>query len=141
MHRKSFWFQWTRNFLILILGPLALLLAIPTAGRPQSAGRTVDFTQQLTGLDGKSIPLTVGGPPLTLSDVAVAALEAQFGDEQTMPGAKKFELYELARKIYNKKDVALTAEEAATLKDRIGRFWGPAIVGAAWPLLDPNVRK
>jgi hypothetical protein len=105
-------------------------------------GRTIDFTQHLTGLDGKDILLT--GPssqPATLSDVAIQALTAQFNDEQTMPGAKKFELYELARKVYQNKAATLTAEELATLKDRIGKFWGPAVVGAAWPLLDPNAGK
>ena len=108
----------------------------------RAQGRTVDFTQQLTGLDGKAITLTSApdSPPATLSDIAIMALTAQFNDEQTMPGSKKFELYELARKVYHGKAVVLTAEEVATLKDRIGRFWGPSVVGAAWPLLDPNAK-
>ena len=129
-----------RNFARAVILTVALALASVVTVAAQ--GRTVDFTQQLTGLDGKPITLTAApdSPPATLSDIAIAALTAQFTDEQTMPGSKKFELYELARKVYKKKDVTLTAEDVATLKDRIGRFWGPAIVGAAWPLLDPNAK-
>ncbi len=129
-----------RNFVRTVILTVALALASVVTAAAQ--GRTVDFTQQLTGLDGKAITLTSApdSPPATLSDIAIMALTAQFNDEQTMPGSKKFELYELARKVYHGKAVVLTAEEVATLKDRIGRFWGPSVVGAAWPLLDPNAK-
>jgi len=74
---------------------------------------------------------------LTLGEVAVTALESQLEEDKQATGADKFKRDELARKIYGKKDVALPAEEIATIKDRIGKSFGAMVVGAAWRMLDP----
>lgn len=100
--------------------------------------KPIDFTQQLTnaanvpiiepGTDGKS-------QPMQLWEVAVNALEANTTADAALPGLKKFELDQLARKIYKNKSCVLTADELKTIKERIGQDYGPMIVGAAWSLL------
>jgi hypothetical protein len=107
--------------------------------------RHIDFTQELHGLDGKPIPLAKSGDKpsenTTLSEVSVTALVMQLDEDRSMSGATKFSNSELARKIYKAKNAILTAEEVATIKDRIGKVYPPLIVGAAWPLLDPAVKS
>ena len=116
---------------------LALVSASLAFGQAQP--RHIDFTQTLNGLGGKPLmDPTVKPPiPMTLGDVAVIALEAQTADDQRTPGAEKFKLDRLAQRIYENKDVVLSVEEMATIKDRIGKTYGPLVVGAAWRILDP----
>jgi hypothetical protein len=119
---------------------LAILLLLVGAIAPaQSTPRHFDFDQVLIGIDGK--PLQNGDArtptPLTLGDAAVNALESQTPDDAKSSGAEKFKLDELARKVYRNKDVTLSVEEIAIIKDRIGKVYGPMVVGAAWRILDP----
>lgn len=99
--------------------------------------KTIDFTQTLTGFDGKPL-LEATDKPWTLSDVAVASLVTTLKDEDTLPSSKKFGFYELARKVYNNKAASLTVEEIATLKERIGKQFPTALMGPALVALDPN---
>jgi len=130
------------NFKRHLPWPVAALLCIGAMALVMHAQpRTIDFTTALVGLDGK--PMMNGDPKtpvaLTLGEVSVTALEAQLEEDRTATGADKFKRDELARKVYQKKSVALTAEEIATIKDRIGKSFGAMVVGAAWRLLDPAV--
>jgi hypothetical protein len=119
------------------LARLAVVLAMTVVSLSAYAQRTIDFTQPLKALDGNPM-LKDGKEPWTLSDIAVGALTAQFKDEDTLPGSKKFGNYELARKVYMNKSCSLSAEEIATLKERIGKAWSTAFVGPAYLMLDPN---
>jgi hypothetical protein len=124
---------------------LALLLfacSFATQGFAQSEKpepRHFDFTTVLTGIDGKPIQNGDVKPPvpMTLGDVVVGALEMQTADDQHSTGEAKFKLDELARRIYGNKDVVLSVEDLATIKARIGKAYGPLIVGASWRLIDP----
>jgi len=104
---------------------------------------TIDFTQQLTGIDGK--PLMNGDAktpvPMTLGDAAVLALESQIEEDRTTTGDAKFKQDELARKIYKNAKASLTVEEIASIKTRIGKVFPPMTVGAAWRLLDPSLKE
>jgi hypothetical protein len=93
------------------------------------------------GLDGKPVMMTDSKPPvpMTLGDVAVTALETSLDEDRGITGAVKFERDELARKVYKKSSVILTAEQLASIKERIGKVYSAMIVGAAWRLLDPAV--
>jgi len=53
-------------------------------------------------------------------------------------GAKKLEKYDLAMRIYKQDEVDLTAEEAATIKECVGKLFAPIIVGQIFKLLDGN---
>lgn len=119
----------------------AALLLLPCSSlMAQQAPRRIDFTQVLHGVDGKPLQTPEIKPvPMTLGYVCVSALEAQLPDDRGMPGVEKFNLDLLAREIYGKKSAVLSVEEIAKIKDRVGKVWGPMIVGAAWPLLDPSV--
>lgn len=112
----------------------------------------VDFTQNLRGVGNE--PITIGGKdchqgqipgrdcsqvPMTLGDAAVGALETTLAQDAGEDPTKKFARDALARKVYENKHAILSPEEVSTIKDRIGRVWGAAQVGATWPLLDPSL--
>jgi hypothetical protein len=106
----------------------------------------IDFTKELVGFDGKPLldpidPVNPGKKPdqMTLGEVSINALETGLTEDRDMTGEKKIELDNLARKIYKNKDCVLTAEETTLLKQRIGRLYGPLVVGVAWRLIDPAI--
>ena len=105
----------------------------------QDTPRSIDFTQVLIGMDNKEIPNTGSDPkkPLTIGDVTVQALETLLDEDRKSTGAEKFHMDEIARKVYQNKKAVLTAEQISMIKDRIGKVYGPLIVGAAWRVLDP----
>jgi hypothetical protein len=108
----------------------------------QESPRHIDFTQVLKDLDGKPLPVNPDGKlpaPATLGYVAKEALvNALQGDPPE--GSAKFDHWQLAAKVYpDKSDVVLTAEEIATIKERIGKGFPALVVGPAWRLLDPAV--
>lgn len=106
------------------------------------AAAGIDFNQPLVGLDGKPILTGDAKAPivLTLGEASVTALENTLEEDKTATGAEKFKRDELARKVYKKSDVVLTAEEIALIKDRIGKSYGALVVGAAWRILDPAMQ-
>lgn len=114
----------------------ATLCCAPMPGQPAARPR-INFTEVLQGLDGKPLAGADKDKPLTLGDVAVTALESPTEDDKAKTGEEKFKLDQLARKVYQNKSVTLTVEEIATIKERIGKIYGPLVVGATYPLLDP----
>lgn len=130
------------------------ILANHAAAEDAKKPFTVDFTQILTGPDGKPLPgmdckAEQGKPDpvpgqtcsaLTLSDAAVVALEAVLEEDRSADPKKKFENDQLARKVYKQKSIVLLLDEVTKIKDRIGKAFGAAVVGAAWPILDPTLR-
>jgi hypothetical protein len=113
------------------------------AGALLAQTQAIDFTRVLVGVDGK--PLQSSDPKkttgMTLSEAAVAGLETILDEDKQSSGTDKFKLDELAHKIYEKKSVVLTVEEIALIKTRIGKAYGPLVVGPAWRLLDPAESK
>ena len=103
--------------------------------------RGINFTTVLHGFDGKAITGPDGKTSLTLGDVAVGALETPIEEDRNMAGSEKFKRDQLARKIYGAKSVELSVEEVALVKERIGKVYGPIVVGPAWSLLDPTNKK
>jgi hypothetical protein len=117
------------------------LLTVASFAQAGSKPRTIDFTQPLRGFDGKEITQPMDGKKLevmTLGDASVIALESVSEEDRSAAGNVKFERDVLARKIYKNSGVVLKVEEVALLKERIGRVFGPSVIGAAWPLLDPS---
>jgi hypothetical protein len=123
---------------IICFGAMAL------AEEKATAPRHIDFTAALKGVDGQTIssgkPAADGKTPIpmTLGDAALMALETALEEDRQSTGADKFKLDDLARRIYGKKDVVLPVEDVALIKTRIGKAYGPMIVGAAWRVLDPG---
>lgn len=93
----------------------------------------IDFSRKLTALDGREDP---NAP--TLKDMAISALTGSLrGDEELQPKSK-FDLGLLAQRLALSAEAAVevTAEEIATIKDRIGRAYNPAGVVMAWQMLE-----
>ena len=123
---------------------IAIILMIASVCFAQEKKATeIDFTQTIMGYDGKAIPNgdTKSPADLTLSDVCVMALSTPIETDRQSTGLDKFKLDTLARKIYHNKKVSLTVEDISTIKERIGKVYGPVIVGAAWRILDPAVEE
>lgn len=120
--------------------PAALLiLALTLTAAAQS--HPINFTQEITSLDGKPImaPASPTDPktqPVTLGDVCVNALETMMQDDAKLTGKDKFDMDLLARKIYKQKSASLSPEEIKLIKDRIGKIYSATIVGPAWRMLD-----
>lgn len=94
-----------------------------------------DFTLQLVDLDGN--PLKNGDKPSDLCFVALTALMATFDDERTLTGKEKADRYQLAMKINKRpKEVDITVEQLALVKQLIGKAFGPLVVGQAYELLE-----
>jgi len=94
----------------------------------------VDFDAPILDFKGNPMKAEAGSEdPATLEVVAISALMAQI-DERAPSGKEKFERFQLAVKCKGK--VNLKAEEVSMLKDQIGKFGSPLVVGRAWQLLD-----
>ena len=112
----------------------------------QDPPRHIDFTQVIKDLDGAPLPIPADGTKLptvaTLGRLAKDALTNILQGDDQLSGSVKYDHWVLAGKVYPEKhDVILTAEELATIKERIGKAFGPIVVGPAWKMLDPALQK
>lgn len=96
----------------------------------------IDFSQQMCDIDGTPISNDKDDGAATLGLISVNALLAAFADEQALPGTDKVRRYELARKVRKGGVVEVTAEDAALIKQLIGKAYAPLVVGQAWGMLD-----
>jgi hypothetical protein len=74
-------------------------------------------------------------PELLRNYLAVALNNAAQGEEVFTP-EQKAKIYELTTKLYKKKDVDLTLDDRAFLKERIGKMFGPLIYGRICDILE-----
>ena len=97
-----------------------------------------DLTQPILDLNEKTIPHPQReGEHYTLCDVALSALMASYEDEKSLTGKDKADRMQLALKINKRpKEVDLTVEQLALLKQLIGKGFGPLVVGRAYELLE-----
>jgi hypothetical protein len=96
----------------------------------------IDFSTTFTDLiTGDTIEDQ--GIAMTLGLIGTRAL-MQVDPKEHEPGEQKVKDFQLAQRIVKGGDIEITAEEATRLKQRIAKFFGPIIVGQAWPLLDGN---
>jgi len=123
---------------------IALLGIVLSFGQTRDQARHIDFTKELIWVDNKPLtnpPPIPGEKPIsvTLSDVAVTALETNLEGDKGMSAEEHFKLDLLARKVHKSKDCVLTNPEIARVEERIGKFpWASnAVIGAAWRILDP----
>lgn len=93
----------------------------------------IDFAQKLTALDGREDPKAP-----TLRDMAISALTSPLRGDDEMTPTSKFGLGLLAQRmaLSTSGEIEVTAEEIATIKDRIGRAYNPAGVVLAWQMLE-----
>ena len=96
-------------------------------------------------LKQKTILMSLKGEPLknekgvsiTLQDVVVESLLwVHQGDD----GKVKYEKYKLAQKFMsNENTVSVTSEEIVTIKESVGKVYGPAVIGPCFDILENNV--
>ena len=98
----------------------------------------INFRQPFVNLDGSPL-LTADGkaPDLISTKVLDALLMPPTTQLDNVGGQDKITRYQLAQKIYSATaEVDITVEEAALIKQLIGRFFGPLVVAQTWALID-----
>lgn len=98
----------------------------------------IDTTTVLNDVDGE--PMKDAKGELTLRRVIQAAMVSTFPEDAKMEGDEKVRLWGLAMAA-NADTVEWTPEQVATVRRRIGKGYGPAVVGPAYALLDPAPPK
>ena len=88
------------------------------------------------------LPQVPGTEDMTLKEVCLAALQANFDDEKQLSATEKVARYSLATDIFKAKgSIELASEEITLLKKLIGKGFTVLIVGQAYELLDPKIEK
>lgn len=84
--------------------------------------------------DFKGNDLKEGETPVNLKNIITGAL---LMPEENVSGQKKADRYFLAQRVENSGDKAdLKAEEISEIKELIGKFYAPIIVGQAYEILE-----
>ncbi|KKN85538.1 hypothetical protein LCGC14_0278610 [marine sediment metagenome] len=92
----------------------------------------INFSVVLTKLEGGPLK-DDKNEDLTLASAAKQALLV-LDEKQT--GEKKYEHYCLATKVAGGGEVTLKSEEITMIKEVIGKYMYPIVVGQAWDLLE-----
>lgn len=89
------------------------------------------ITEKLVGKETKKTPLTI-------AEVVINSLTANFGDEKDLTGDEKVKRFILAQKIHRKKDgtAEITIDEASMVKKLVGKAYGVLIVGQVFEILE-----
>lgn len=98
----------------------------------------INFYSELKSIDGSVLQRRKGDDvaPMLLKDAAIEALMQEFPNENA-DGNAKLRRALLAERIFTSEGaVDVTAEDAALLKERIGRGYGAVVVFASYKLLD-----
>ena len=92
----------------------------------------VQISTKLKGIKGE--PINDNGQVLTLKDIVInGVLSPVDGDDEK----KKWEKYEIFKKVRDAKDVAdLTAEEITVIKKCIAKMSPPLIMGQAFEIIE-----
>lgn len=73
--------------------------------------------------------------PMTLALVAQNALLGSLKGDENLDGSGKLTLYQLATKTADP-NADYSVEEVSDIKKRIGRAYGPVVVGPAWAMIE-----
>lgn len=98
----------------------------------------VEITKVIPDYDGKPIKETArdgSEHDLTYREVFSTALNAGLPDEKILP-EEKSRAYQITHKIFAGKDVSLTVDEAALIKERVGKIYNPLVYGRVCDELD-----
>lgn len=94
----------------------------------------VDFSQELKSLDGKPFEKEPG-VNANLGDMCVTALLTEVPKEPATP-EDKLKRWELAKRLYEQKEVEVTAEDIALIKKMAGKVFLPALMGTLYDVLE-----
>lgn len=100
----------------------------------------INFDTELKDFRGKVVEENVGGKrtKITLKEPCMNALlnPSQTPNAVQETGVEKFKKYNLAKKISEGGEIELTAEEISKIKNSIGLFYSPMMVGLCYELLE-----
>lgn len=91
----------------------------------------IDVTKQILDYEGNPLD----GGTATYRSVISAALNNLEAGEQLL-AEQKARMYELSVKIFKSKEVKLSVEEAAFVKERVAKFFNPLVYGRVSDLLE-----
>jgi len=97
----------------------------------------LDVTQALCNFDGEPLRNeTADGEPITLKQICINSLMANLDSDANMTGEEKMRAYSLGQRLHDGTVVDLVPEDLALLKERVGKCYGPVIVGPAFTMLN-----
>jgi hypothetical protein len=99
----------------------------------------MNFDHPLKNLSGEQL-LGADKKPLTLRWACTESLLAHYPNQE-IDGKEKMDRFRLAHRIEQRGDIDLKIEEVSKLKELVGRYFTPLIVGQVWQLLDPAESK
>lgn len=104
----------------------------------------LDLSVEMKNLDGSPIKdiSRPEHPALTLRDIISSALLNERDDER-LSGQEKSIRFALATKIWgaNGHPLELTVEEAALIKEAVGKGYKPIISGQVWAIIESQTSK
>ena|SRR5664280_2926927 len=93
-----------------------------------------------TNLDGSAIlgedHRPIQEPEMLRNYLALALNNTAQGDNEVFTPEQKVKIYALTTKLYSKKEVDLTLNDRAFLKERAGKVYGPLVYGRICDILE-----
>lgn len=96
----------------------------------------IDTTKELMSISGQPLQ-NEDRTSTTLRHVIQNALLGGLQGDEKLSGADKLALWNLAKRA-SRDEAEFNVEELATIKERIGRAYGPVVVGPAYEIIDPS---
>jgi len=96
----------------------------------------IDFSKKLTNLDGSKIK-----EGINLKTVCQNALMGAYKGEEALEGDEKARRYDIAIKLNSSNELDLRVEDVKTIKEVIGKAFGPLIVGQAYKIIEGETVK
>ncbi|MDQ7799572.1 MAG: hypothetical protein RDU76_11635 [Candidatus Edwardsbacteria bacterium] len=72
----------------------------------------------------------------TVGTIAVEALQIFDTRDTAISGDEKAKRWKLACRIHGQAEAEISIEEAKLIKDLVGKYYGPVIVGQVWDALE-----
>lgn len=97
----------------------------------------VDQTLKTILGEDVAVPVGDGQPtiPMTFAMAVQNALLGSLRGDEPLDGASKLELHRIATKTLDP-DSDYAVEDVAKIKERVGRAFGPVIVGPVWEMIE-----
>lgn len=95
----------------------------------------IDVTKVLTQFDGTPLKDMVNGQAVDAT-FRMAFINALMAPQEKDSAMVKVQKYDLAMRVFKNDSVELTVEEAALIKEAVGKAFAPIVVGQIYNLLD-----
>lgn len=94
----------------------------------------IDVTQAIKDFKNEPV-LNENKEPVTFRDIASVAINTE-DNEHRMTAEKKNQAFQIGIKLWSDKEVDLTVDQAALIKERVGLFYSPAVYGRVCEMLE-----